>query len=160
VTIFPKTEVQRCIVHQVRNTHKYIAHKDSKEAIADIKKVYKAATKDEGELHLDAFAARWGKSYPVVVRSWRTNWDKLSTFFGYPEAIRKVIYITNTIEGYHRQLRKVTKTKGAFTNEMSLLKLIYLAAERIEQKWTVPMADWPLTSLLVSCILSLGTECP
>ena len=145
VTIFPKTEVQSCIVHQVRNTHKYIASKDSKEAIADLKKVYQAVSKEEGELHLDAFEAKWGKKYPVVIKSWRNNWEKLSTFFAYPEAIRRVIYTTNTIEGYHRQLRKVTKTKGAFTSDMALLKLIYLASERIEQKWNQPIANWPLT---------------
>ena len=145
-TIFPKTEVQSCIVHQVRNTHKYIATKDCKEAIGDIKLVYKAVSKDEGETALDAFEAKWGKKYPVVVKSWRTHWGKLSTFFAYPEAIRKVIYTTNTIEGYHRQLRKVTKTKGAFTSDMSLLKLIYLASTRIEEKWSLPMLNWGLTA--------------
>lgn len=145
VTIFPKTEVQSCIVHQVRNTHKYIASKDSKAAIADIKKVYQAVSKEEGELHLDAFEQKWGKSYPVVVKSWRNNWGKLSTFFGYPQAIRRVIYTTNTIEGYHRQLRKVTKTKGAFTSDLALLKLIYLVSDRIEGKWTQPMMGWALT---------------
>lgn len=145
-TIYPKTEVQSCIVHQVRNTHKYIAYKDSKEAIADIKQVYQAASKSEGELHLDSFEQKWGKKYPIVIKSWRSNWEKLSTFFAYPEAIRRVIYTTNTIEGYHRQLRKVTKTKGAFPSDMSLLKLIYLAAERIEQKWNRPMGEWSLTA--------------
>ena len=145
-TIFPKTEVQSCIVHQVRNTHKYIAHKDSKEAIGDIKKVYKASSKEEAGLHMDAFEQRWGRDYPIVVRSWRKNWEKLTTFFAYPEAIRKVIYTTNAIEGYHRQLRKVTKTKGAFTNDMSLVKLVYLASSRIEEKWTMPMRDWALTA--------------
>jgi transposase-like protein len=146
VTIFPKTDVQSCIVHQVRNSHKYIATKDSKEAIADLKMIYQATSKAEGEVHLEAFADKWGKKYPVVVKSWQANWGKLSTFFGYPEAIRRVIYTTNTIEGYHRQLRKVTKTKGAFTNDMSLLKLIYLASSRIEKKWTNPMSNWALTA--------------
>lgn len=145
-TIFPKTEVQSCIVHQVRNSYKYIASKDSRAAIADLKLVYQATSKDEGELHLDSFEEKWGKKYPVVVKSWRSNWDKLSTFFGYPEAIRKVIYTTNTIEGYHRQLRKVTKTKSSFNSDMSLLKLIYLASERIEAKWKMPMLNWALTA--------------
>lgn len=145
-TVFPKTEVQSCIVHQVRNTHKYIASKDSKAAMADLKKVYQATSKAEGEMQLDAFEAQWGKAYPVVVRSWRSNWEKLSAFFAYPPAIRKVIYTTNTIEGYHRQLRKVTKTKGAFPSDISLLKLIYLAAERIEQQWTMPLLNWALTA--------------
>lgn len=146
VTIFPKTEVQSCIVHQVRNSHKYIASKDSREAIADLKLVYKSVSKEEGALHLDAFEEKWVKKYPAVVRSWRSNWDKLSTFFAYPEAIRRVIYTTNAIEGYHRQLRKVTKTKGAFTSDMALLKLIYLASDRIEQKWTQAPKEWALTA--------------
>lgn len=145
-TIFPLTQVQSCIVHQVRNTHKYIATKDSKEAIADIKKVYKAANKGEAELALDEFEAKWGKKYPVVVGSWRSNWGKLTTFFDYPGEIRKVIYTTNTIEGYHRQVRKVTKTKGAFASDMALLKLVYLASTRIEEKWTQPMMGWALTA--------------
>lgn len=145
-TIFPKTEVQSCIVHQVRNTRKYIASKDCKEAIADIKRIYQATSKEEGALHLDDFEQKWGARYPVVVRSWRANWDKLSTFFAYPAAIRRVIYTTNTIEGYHRQLRKVTKTKGAFPSDTALLKLIYLACERIEQKWTQPPKEWALTA--------------
>jgi len=145
-TIYPKTEVQSCIVHQVRNTRKYIASKDCKEAIADIKRVYQAVSKEEGALHLDAFEEKWSQRYPIVVRSWRVNWDKLSTFFAYPAAIRRVIYTTNTIEGYHRQLRKVTKTKGAFPSDMALLKLIHLASERIEAGWTQPPKEWALTA--------------
>ena len=153
VTIFPHTQVQSCIVHQVRNTHKYIASKDSKEAIGDIRLVYKAPNKVEGETHLDNFEAKWGKKYPIVVKSWRRNWEKLSTFFEYPESIRKVIYTTNTIEGYHRQLRKVTKTKGAFTNDMSLLKLIYLASTRIEAKWQrTVILNWAETAGQLSII--------
>ena len=145
-TIYPKTEVQSCIVHQIRNTRKYITHKDSKEVMADIKLVYKAATKEEAELHLDGFEQKWTKKYPAVVRSWRNNWHKLSCYFAYPEAIRRVIYTTNTIEGYHRQLRKITKTKGAFPNEMAMLKLVYLASVRIEAGWKRPMANWALTA--------------
>lgn len=145
-TIFPKTDVQSCIVHQVRNTYKYIAKKDSKEAIADIKKVYQAETKPAAALALDEFEARWGKKYPVVVGSWRGNWDKLTTFYDYPAEIRKVIYTTNPIEGYHRQIRKVTKTKGAFASDMALLKLVYLASTRIEEKWTQPIRDWALVA--------------
>lgn len=145
-TVFPRTEVQSCIVHQVRNTHKYIAYKDSKEAIADIKAVYKAANKEAAELALDAFEAKWGKSYPAVVKSWRVNWEKLSAFFAYPEAIRRLMYTTNTIEAYHRQVRKVTKTKGAFPSDMGLLKLVYLASQRIEAEWVRPMAGWPLAA--------------
>jgi putative transposase len=146
VTIYPHTSVQSCIIHQVRNTFKYIGYKDSKKAMEDVKKIYKAATKEQGELYLDAFEQKWAEKYPVAIRSWRTNWEKLSTFYGYPEMIRKLIYTTNTIEGYHRQLRKVTKTKGAFPSDMSLLKLVYLAQIRITAKWTQPMKGWAVAA--------------
>lgn len=144
-SIFPKTEVQSCIVHQVRNTIKYVASKDVKAVVADVKKVYKAVSKELGEQHLDEFEEKWGKKYPIVIKSWRNNWHKLSTFFKYSADIRKLIYTTNTIEGYHRQIRKVTKTKGAFTNDMALLKLVYLASQRIMDKWTQPLQNWSLT---------------
>jgi len=144
-SIYPKTEVQSCIVHQIRNTVKYVASKDSKEVMRDIKKIYKAPTKEAAEKHLDDLEEKWNKKYPVVIRSWRNNWHKLSTFFKYSEDIRRLIYTTNTIEGYHRQIRKVTKTKGAFTNDMALLKLVYLATQRIMEKWTQPLQNWSLT---------------
>jgi len=144
-SIFPKTEIQSCIVHQLRNTVKYVTNKDIKEVMVDIKKVYQAVNLDVAEVELDEFEKKWKKSYPVVVGSWRNNWHKLGTFFKYTEDIRKVIYTTNTVEGYHRQLRKVTKTKGAFTNDMALLKLVYLASKRIEEKWTVPLKNWGMT---------------
>ena len=146
LSIFPRTEVQSCIVHQVRNTLKYVTTKDSKAVMADVKPIYQAVSREAGEGALDAFEAKWGKAYPVVVRSWRNNWEKLSVFFKYPEGIRRIIYTTNTIEGYNRQLRKVTKTKGAFPGDMALLKLIYLVSERIEQKWTMPIKNWALTA--------------
>ena len=146
LSIFPRTEVQSCIVHQVRNTLKYVTTKDSKAVMADVKPIYQAVSREAGEAALDAFEAKWGKAYPVVVRSWRNNWEKLSVFFKYPEGIRRIIYTTNTIEGYNRQLRKVTKTKGAFPGDMALLKLIYLVSERIEQKWTMPIKNWALTA--------------
>jgi len=144
-SIFPKTEVQSCIVHQVRNTIKYVASKDAKAVVADVKKIYRAVSKELGEQHLDEFEEKWGKKYPIVIKSWRNNWHKLSTFFKYSADIRKLIYTTNTIEGYHRQIRKVTKTKGAFTNDMALLKLVYLASQRIMDKWTQPLQNWSLT---------------
>jgi putative transposase len=152
VTVFPHTDVQSCIVHQIRNSYKYIASKDSREAVKDMGLIYKAGSRDEGERSLDAFEAKWGKKYPVVVRSWRSNWEKLSTFFGYPDGIRKIIYTTNTIEGYHRQLRKVTKTKGAFPSDMSLLKLVYLASERIAAKWNQPIQNWSMIAGQLSII--------
>jgi len=142
---FPKTEIQSCIVHQIRNSLKYVASKDQKSFLTDLKEVYKSATKDLAEQQLDVLEQKWGKKYPLVIKSWRTNWDKLSTYFKYDPAIRKLIYTTNTIEGFHRQVRKVTKTKGAFPSDMALLKLIYLAYKNIRKKWTHPLQNWGLT---------------
>jgi transposase-like protein len=113
--------------------------------VADLKPVYQAVNKDSAELQLLKLDEKWEKKYPLVIDSWRRNWEKLSTYFKYPEAIRKLVYTTNTIEGYHRQIRKVTKTKGAFTSDMALLKLIYLASKNIEKKWTMPLSNWSLT---------------
>jgi transposase-like protein len=144
-SVYPKTEIQSCIVHQIRNSLKFIASKDHKEFMWDLKKVYRADTKTTAELELESLADKWGKKYPVVIDSWRKNWDKLSTYFEYTAPIRKLIYTTNPIEGYHRQIRKVTKTKGAFSNEMALLKLVYLATMRIQEKWTSPIPNWGLT---------------
>ena len=126
-SIYPKTEVQSCIVHQVRNTLKYVASKDSKAIMVDVKPIYRAPSKELAEGHLDALEKKWGAKYPIVIKSWRNNWHKLCTFFKYAADIRRMIYTTNTIEGFHRQIRKVTKTKGAFTNDMALLKVVYLA---------------------------------
>jgi transposase-like protein len=128
-TVFPKTEVQSCIVHQIRNSLKYVASKDQKEFMKNLKPVYQAVNKDLAEHELENLSEKWGKKYPVVIDSWKRNWEKLSTYFKYTAEIRKLIYTTNTIEGYHRQIRKVTKTKGAFTSDMALLKLIYLATQ-------------------------------
>ena len=144
-SVFPKAEVQSCIVHQIRNSLKYVASKEQKEFIRDLKKVYRADTKDMAEIELENLAEKWKKKYPIVIESWQRNWDKLSTYFDYTGPIRKLIYTTNPIEGYHRQIRKVTKNKGAFPNEMSLLNLTYLATKRIEQKWTSPLSNWGLT---------------
>jgi putative transposase len=144
-SIFPRTEVQSCIVHQVRNTVKYVGWKDMRVVLTDVKLIYRAASKELAEEHLNAFEDKWGKKYPIVIKSWRNNWHKLSTFFKYSADIRRLIYTTNTIEGFHRQIRKVTKTKGAFTNDMALMKLVYLASDRIAEKWTKPVANWGLT---------------
>ncbi len=142
---FPKAEVQSCIVHQIRNSLKYIASKDQKPFIADLKEVYRSTTKELAEQQLDVLDQKWGKKYPLVINSWRNNWSKLSTYFKYDPAIRKLIYTTNTIEGFHRQVRKITKTKGAFPSDMALLKLIYLAYRNIQKKWTFPLMNWSLT---------------
>ena len=153
-TVYPHTEVQTCVVHQIRNSLKYVASKDQKSFIADLKPVYQAVSKDEAEQQLLELEVKWGKKYPIVIESWNRNWDKLSTFFKYPSAIRKLIYTTNTIEGFHRQIRKVTKTKGAFTSDMALLKLIYLATQNIQKKWTQPLQNWSITVSQLSIIFS------
>lgn len=144
-TIFPETEVQLCVVHQVRNSLKYVASKDQKAFMKDLKKVYRAVSKDFAEQKLDELEAAWGKKYPIVIKSWRANWERLSQYFKYPDDIRRIIYTTNVVEGFHRQVRKVTKTKGAFTSEMALLKLLYLAIQNITKKWNQPVQNWSLT---------------
>jgi transposase-like protein len=133
------------VVHQIRNSLKYVASKDQKEFMKDLKGVYRADTKELAELELENLADKWESKYPVVLQSWRYNWEKLTTYFQYTAPIRKLIYTTNAVEGYHRQVRKVTKTKGAFTSDMALLKLVYLASKNIEKKWTSPLQNWGLT---------------
>ena len=120
--------------------------------MTDLKLVYKADTKESAETNLDALEDKWNKKYPVVIASWRKNWHKLSTYFKYTSDIRKLIYTTNTIEGFHRQVRKVTKNKTAFTTDMALLKLIYLAHRNISKKWTQPLHNWSLTVSQLSII--------
>ncbi len=141
-TIYPLTEIQTCVVHQIRNSIKYVASKDQKLFMADLKPVYRAGSESEALDKLETLKEKGNRKYPMVIASWQNNWGKLSTYFKYPDGIRKLIYTTNTIEGYHRQLRKVTKNKGVFTSDMALLKLIYLATERIEKKWTMPLLNW------------------
>jgi transposase-like protein len=144
-TIYPDAEIQKCIVHQIRNTLRYTASKDQKEVVRDLKKVYKADTKELAQVGLDELCKKWQDKYPKVTESWVRNWDELSVYFKYSQPIRRLIYTTNPIEGYHRQIRKVTKTKGAFTSKNALLKLIYLATERIQEKWTSPLHNWSIT---------------
>ena len=143
---FPKTEVQLCIVHQIRNSNKYVASKDQKEFMRDLKTVYRSSTKIAAEGMLDALEEKWGEKYPMVILSWRNNWEELSQYFKYPPAIRRIIYTTNTVEAFNRQLRKVTKSKGAFPNEQALLKLIYLASQDIQKKWTTKLSNWALSA--------------
>jgi transposase-like protein len=144
-TIYPQTEVQLCVVHQIRNSLKYIASKDQKAFMRDLKLVYRATTKDLAEQKLLELEEAWGKKYPVVIKSWKANWERLSNYFKYPEDIRRIIYTTNVVEGFHRQIRKVTKTKGAFSSETALLKLLYLTVQNIMKKWTQPLRNWSLT---------------
>jgi len=145
-SVFPQVEIQSCIVHQIRNSLKYVASKDQKSFMKDLKCVYQAMNKTQAELELIKLDETWGKKYPVVLKSWQANWEKLTTYFAYDQQIRKLIYTTNAVEGFHRQVRKVTKTKGVFPNDMALLKLIYLATEHISKKWTMPLANWAITA--------------
>ena len=144
-TIYPKCEVQSCIIHQVRNTMKYVSSRNRQAFIADLKLIYKADTKDLAELELGNLESKWGGKYPLVIKSWRNNWDKLTPYFSYSPQIRKLIYTTNIVEGYHRQIRKITKTKGSFTSNMALMKLVYLATVQIIKKWTQQQPHWGST---------------
>ncbi len=143
--VFPDTEVQLCIVHQIRNSLKYVASKDQKQFASELKAIYQAFTKEEAENELDKLEEKWGKKYPIIFESWRNKWDNLSNYFKYAEPIRKVIYTTNIIESVHRQFRTLTKTKGAFPNDNSLLKLLFAGIQNAEKKWTMPIKNWSLT---------------
>ena len=143
--IFPDTEVQLCIVHQIRNSLKYVGSNNQKQFAKDLKAVYQAFTKEEAEIELDKLEEKWGKKYPIVFESWRNKWDNLSNYFKYADPIRRVIYTTNIIESVHRQFRTLTKTKGAFPNDNSLLKLLYAGILNAEKKWTMPIRNWSLT---------------
>jgi transposase-like protein len=149
-TIFPKTEVQLCIVHQIRNTLKYVVSKEQKEFMHDLQLVYKAATLDLAETNLLNLDEKWGKRYPAAIKSWQKHWSNLSQFFKYSAEIRRLIYTTNPIEGYHRQVRKYTKTKAAFSSDNALFKLVYCACQQIHKKWTAPMANWGLIASQLS----------
>jgi putative transposase len=142
--VFPKTEIQLCVVHQIRNSLKYVVSLHQKEFMEDLKLVYKATSKDAAEHHLLLLGEKWGKKYPAVIKSWQANWESLSQYFKYPEELRRIIYTTNIVEGFHRQIRKYTKNKGAFTSENALLKLIYCACQKILEKWNQPMHNWAL----------------
>ena len=144
-TIFPQTEVQLCVVHQIRNSLKYVASKDQKEFMRDLKLVYQATTKELAEDELLKLDDKWGKKYPIVLQSWQNKWENLSYYFKYPTAIRKIMYTTNIIESVHREFRKLTKTKGSFPNENSLLKLLYMGIGNAKEKWTQPVHNWSLT---------------
>lgn len=142
-SIFPKTEVQLCIVHMVRNSLRYVSWKHRKAVARDLKAVYSAATPEAAEQALTAFEEKWSSQYPMASKSWRERWENVIPFFGYPEPIRKVIYTTNAIESLNAQLRKVTKKRGAFPTDDSVRKILYLAIKRAEKKWTMPIRDWP-----------------
>ena len=141
-TAFPKTEVQLCVVHQIRQSIKYVASKHQKEFLKDLKTVYAADTKELAETNLLHLDEKWGDKYPMVIKSWQTKWDNLSTYFKYTKPVRKLIYTTNPIEGFHRQVRKYTKNKGAFTSENALFKALYSAIQQIQKKWAMPVPNW------------------
>lgn len=144
-SIYSNTEIQHCIIHQIRNSLKYVASKNQKAFMADLKCVYKAATLNAAESALDELDAKWGEKYPMVIKSWRSKWPTLSAYFKYPDYVRTAIYTTNAVEAVHRQFRKLTKTKGGFANENSLLKLLYAGILKASERWTHPVQNWNLT---------------
>jgi len=143
-SVFPLTQIQRCIIHQLRRSLKYVSWKDRKAFAASLKAIYQAATLEQAEASLRQLAQDWAAKYAMAVKSWENNWDELSTFFAYPAEIRRIIYTTNSVEGYHRQLRKVTKTKSSFPTPEAARKLLYLATMDITRKWTAPLRNWAL----------------
>ena len=140
--VYPKTEVQHCIIHQIRSSTKYVSYKDRKALMADLKAVYGAVDEQAALFALDEFAVKWDSKYPKISKSWRENWPELAAYFKYPQEIRTIIYTTNAIENFNRQLRKVTKNKAVFPNDEALLKMLYLAAMDITRKWTGKRKDW------------------
>ena len=141
-SVFPNTQIQLCIVHLIRNSVKYVNWKDRKVVCEDLKTIYKSATEQQAQISLDAFGKKWDAKYPTISQMWHNHWEHVIPFFDYPEDIRKVIYTTNAIESLNRSLRKVIKTKGAFPNDASILKIFYLALANISKKWTLPIWDW------------------
>lgn len=144
-SIYPNTEIQHCVIHQIRNSLKYVASKHQKAFMADLKCVYKAATLNAAETALEDLETKWADKYPRVIQSWRSKWPTLSAYFKYPQYVRTAIYTTNAVEAVHRQFRKLTKTKGGFANEHSLLKLLYAGILKASERWTHPIQNWNLT---------------
>ncbi|WP_103897342.1 IS256 family transposase [Rickettsia fournieri] len=143
-SIFPATIVQLCIVHMVRNSVKYVSHKDLKEVTSDLKQIYTANNEEMARLKLQQFSVKWDKKYPVISDIWQRSWSGIIPFFAFPEEIRKVIYTTNTIESINRQIRKIIKNKGVFPDDKSIQKIIFLALQNAAKKWTMPIKDWSL----------------
>lgn len=140
--VYPKTQVQLCIVHMIRNSLKYVSYKDYKGVCADLKNIYRASTEEEAEVQLVSFGEKWDQKYPSIGQMWLRNWENITPFFAYPADIRKVIYTTNPLESVNRSLRKTLKTKGSFPNDDSLSKLLFLALQNVSKKWTTPIRDW------------------
>jgi transposase-like protein len=137
-TIYPQTDVQLCIVHQIRNSMKYVPWNDQREVIKDMKLIYKASNLAHAEEQLEAFEEKWMAKYPAMVKSWKRNWSGLSTFYNYDQHVRKIMYTTNSIEGFNRQIRKATKTKGALPSERALYKMLYLVSQHVQKRWSKP----------------------
>ncbi len=156
--VFPKTEIQNCIIHQLRNSSKYVSYKDLKALMADLKMVYAAVDEQTALDALDVFAERWDKKYPKISQSWRENWPNLSTYFKYPQEVRRLIYTTNAIEGFNRQLWKVTKAKSVFPTDDSLFKMLYLAMMDITKKWTGRRQDW--STIYAQLVVFFGDRIP
>ncbi|KAA6322076.1 hypothetical protein EZS27_028347 [termite gut metagenome] len=143
-SVFPDSTTQICVVHQIRNSSRYVVWKEKKEFTSDLKNIYHAPTKQAAEVELDSFERKWGAKYPYAIRSWRTNWDELTCFFDFPLEIRKIIYTTNLIENLNGKIRKYTKNKLSFPNDEALKKSVYLCIAEIERKWTQPVWNWGL----------------
>ena len=156
--VFPLTDIQNCIIHQLRNSSKYVSYKDLKALMADLKKVYTAVDEESAMSALDDFAAVWDSKYPKISKSWYDNWANLSTYFKFPQELRKLIYTTNTIEGFNRQLKKVTKAKSVFPTDDSLFKMLYLAMKDITKKWTGRRQDW--SSIYAQLVIYYGDRIP
>ena len=141
-TVFPKTEQQLCVIHQIRNSTKHVSYKDLKPLMADLKTIYGAPTLEDAEYHLEEFRDKWSKKYPQILKSWDANWAELTTYFKYPQEVRTLIYTTNAVEGFHRMLRKFTKTKTIYPTDDAVRKSVYLSIQEISRKWTMPIRNW------------------
>jgi putative transposase len=153
---YPKTEIQRCIIHQIRSSTRYVSYKDVKAFTAALKPIYKAPSEESALEALSDLEAAWGAKYPAAIRSWREHWDELATMFKYPDEIRRIIYTTNAIENFNRQLRKVTKTKSAFVSDDALLKQLYLVTMQVMEKWTMPIREWG--GILMQLMIFFGSR--
>ena len=141
-SVFPDTEVQLCIIHMIRNSIKYVPSKHVKEFLKDLKEIYQAPTEAKGESSLLALDEKWGRKYALSVKPWMTHWENLKTFFQFPDEARRLVYTTNAVESLHRQFRKVTKNKSVFPTDEALLKMLYLASDGVQKKWTLPVRGW------------------
>ena len=153
-TVFPDTQVQLCLVHMVRHSLKYVTWRHRKEVATDLKAIYQSSTIEEAEMYLEQFESKWNTNYPTIGKSWRRNWERITPLFSYPPDIRKAIYTTNTIESVNMSLRRITKNRGSFPSDESILKLLYLALRNISKRWTMPIRNWKLALNQFTCSAS------